>query len=70
MVCSRARFIVDVETTWVTFNFRMLSTVRTPEVRKRERQKSSILVSKSAKSKLAGAQESTLKQHRKADKHR
>lgn len=43
------------------FNFRMLSTVPTPEAGKRERQKSSILMSKSAKSKLTGAQESTLK---------
>lgn len=45
----------------MSFYFRAFSTVHTPGATERERHKSSILVSKSAKSKLAGAQESTLR---------
>lgn len=44
----------------MSFYFRVLSTAHTPGARERERHKSSIFMSKSAKSKLNRAQESTL----------
>lgn len=46
--------------TQVSFYFGVLSTAQTPGARERERHKSSILMSKSVKSKLDRAQESTL----------
>lgn len=44
----------------MSFCFRVLSTAHTPGARERERHKSSILMSKSAKFKFVGAQKSTL----------
>lgn len=47
--------------TQASFSFRVLGTAHAPETRERERHRSSILVSNSAKSKLTRAQERTLR---------